>query len=806
MRASLQWMRDYVDYQGAPAELAERLTMAGVPVEEIEVMGENIQNVVTGKILSVEKHPDADKLVVCQVDVGDETLQICTGASNVKAGQVVPVAKPGAHLPGGIKIKKSKLRGVPSHGMLCSAQELELPEDYLRPEDKEGIYILPEDTPIGKDWHEFFGMNDTIFEFELTPNRADCFSMVGLAREFAALFSAWLHLPQVTVRESEKIASEMAAVEIAAPQHCERFTARVLHDVQVGESPQWLKERLHTAGIRSINNVVDVTNYVMHEYGLPLHAYDYETIAGHRLVARLAAEGEKVVTLDDQERILTAQDLVIADQQAAAGLAGIMGGARTEVTAGTKTVLLEAAVFNGATIRKTSRRVGLRSDASGRYERGADVTLTKTALDRAAQLLQEMGACQVAQGYLDVYPTPRQAAVIEITPAEIQQAIGVPVAEADMIRILQDLGCTVEVREGHWQVTAPEWRNDLHIKADLSEEVARVYGFERIPETLPLGRTKSGGRSALQTCAEYVKDFLVREGLAETISYSFMNGKDLDKLHFADDDVLRKAIPIINPITEELPEMRTSLLPGLLKVLQYNLARKNENVAIFEYGAVFLPQELPLQELPHEAAVLAGILYGQDGSPAWPNQVREYDFFDLKGLLELLLSQLGISNYEVAAGQHEVYHPGKSAEFRVDGKTLVRLGELHPFAQDAYRFKKSVWLFEVDMELLAELADFSYHYQAFGNFPAITRDLALLVPENVTHEVLVSTMQKAGGRLLKDIQLFDLYRGEPVPQGMTSMAFSLVFREDSRTLTDAEVEESIQKIMKALADIQCTLR
>lgn len=807
MRVSLKWMRDYVNFDGEPQELADTLTMAGIPVEEVHILGEGIENVVTGKLLSVEAHPNADKLVVCSVDVGeDEPLQICTGADNVKAGQVVPVAKPNSSLPGGVTIKKSKLRGVPSDGMLCSAKELGMNLDLLTTEEKEGILIMADDTPVGNDIHEFLGLDDVIFEFELTPNRPDCFSMIGLAREFSALFDAPLKLPKIHVDESGKPAQEDASVKIEATDLCNRFTARLFRDVKIGKSPKWLVERLRTAGIRSINNVVDVTNYVMHEYGLPLHAYDYDTLAEHTLICRRAETGEKVVTLDGNERDVGPEQLVIADANQAAGLAGIMGGLRTEVTQNTTTILLEAAIFNGACIRRTSRKVGLRSEASARYERGADPELTKVALDRAAQLLQSMGACTVAPGYLDEYVKPREIHTVNVTAERLNRSIGIDISEEEIQKILEKLYFEVEKSNGELIIKAPKWRADIVGIADIEEEVARIYGYDNIPNTLPIGRARSGAMSDLQKCAEQIRNILESTGFAETISFSFMDTKELDKLNFEKDDSAYIAIPILNPITEEMPVMRTTLLPGLLQVLERNLSVKNSDVAIFEYGALFLPKELPLQELPYEKKMLAGLVHGNLGEQSWNSNLREVDFYDLKGILEEILKSFGITEYTYQRAVDSVYHPGKSAVIKVGQEDIIKFGELHPRAQENHDIHKPVYIFEIEIEKLVPYVQYEPEYEKLPKYPAVERDLAIVAPLDVAYETLYEIIRKQGGELLQEIQLFDVYEGDQVPEGFASLAFALKFRSPERTLKDSEVDERINRIVKRLKSFNCSLR
>lgn len=806
MLASLTWLRHYVTIEGDPEELAETLTMAGIPVEKVHVPGKDIKNVVTGKILSVDPHPNADKLVVCQVDVGTETLQICTGAKNVRPGQIVPVAQPSSYLPGGIHIKTSKLRGVPSFGMMCSANELGFDLSLLSGARADGIFILPNDVPVGHDIHEFLGLDDVIFEFELTPNRADCFSMVGLAREFAALFNSQLSLPTIQVNESGTAITEDAKVTLAATDLCERFSTRLLRNVKIAPSPEWLQDALRSANIRSINNVVDVTNFVMLEQGQPLHAYDYDTLAGHELICRRALQGESLVTLDDKERTLAEDQLVIADRDGAVGLAGIMGGQRTEVTDKTTTVLLEAATFNGATIRRTARKHGLRSEASGRFERGIDPDITTLALDRAAQLLQEMDACEVAPGYLDVYPEPQPTRTLTVTVEEINRAIGITLERAEIIDILKRLYFDITEQGDALLLTVPSWRGDVAELADIVEEVARLYGYDKIPNTLPLGRQTSGRQSDEHAAIETIRDILVQDGLSETVTFSFMAPQDLKALGLAESDSRYQAVSVLNPITDDFPQMRTTLVPSLLQVVKRNLAVKNENLALFEAASVYLPKELPLAELPEEKPFVTGVLCGSTGVARWPQAQHAYDFYDVKGLMETVLSRLGVTDYRWDVAKDAIYHPGKAAAALHDGKVLLSCGELHPVAQKGYGLKPTMYIFTVDIEALLPYIATIPEYQSLPKYPTLDRDLAILVPEGVTHSTLVDVMQRQGGAILESVELFDRYSGDQVPSGFVSMAYALHFRAPDRTLQDHEVDERIQRIVQRLKAFNCSLR
>ena len=806
MLASLTWLRHYVTIEGDPEELAETLTMAGIPVEKVHVPGKDIKNVVTGKILSVDPHPNADKLVVCQVDVGTETLQICTGAKNVRPGQIVPVAQPNSYLPGSIHIKTSKLRGVPSFGMMCSANELGFDLSLLSGARADGIFILPNDVPVGHDIHEFLGLDDVIFEFELTPNRADCFSMVGLAREFAALFNSQLSLPTIQVNESGTAITEDAKVTLAATDLCERFSTRLLRNVKIAPSPEWLQDALRSANIRSINNVVDVTNFVMLEQGQPLHAYNYDTLAGHELICRRALQGESLVTLDDKERTLAEDQLVIADRDGAVGLAGIMGGQRTEVTDQTTTVLLEAATFNGATIRRTARKHGLRSEASGRFERGIDPDITTLALDRAAQLLQEMGACEVAPGYLDVYPEPQPTRTLTVTVEEINRAIGITLERAEIIDILKRLYFDITEQGEALLLTVPSWRGDVAELADIVEEVARLYGYDKIPNTLPLGRQTSGRQSDEHAAIETIRDILVQAGLSETVTFSFMAPQDLKALGLAESDSRYQAVSVLNPITDDFPQMRTTLVPSLLQAVKRNLAVKNENLALFEAASVYLPKNLPLTELPQEKPFVTGVLCGSTGAARWPQAQQAYDFYDVKGLMETVLSRLGVTDYRWDVAEDAIYHPGKAAAALRDGKVLLSCGELHPVAQKGYSLKPTIYLFTVDIEALLPYIVTIPEYQSLPKYPTLDRDLAILVPEGVTHSTLVDVMQRQGGAILESVELFDRYSGDQVPSGFVSMAYALHFRAPDRTLQDHEVDERIQRIIQRLKAFNCSLR
>lgn len=822
MNVSLKWLSTLVDIKGMdPDDMAETLTVDGIPVEHVIRPGSGIKGVVTGKILSVEKHPDADRLLVCQLDVGEEEpVQIVTSASNVKVGQIVPCALHGAHVPaahdnkapgglrfGDIKIKAGKLRGVKSAGMMCSLGELGMDDNLFPSLNKEGILILPENTPVGEDIHKLYDLDDVVYEMELTANRADCFSMIGMALETGAIFRKKVSLPEIAGKEEGAPIEGRASVHIENPKFCKRFCGRLLENVKIGRSPEWIENRLRSNGIRPINNVVDAANYVMLEIGQPLHTYDYDKVAGHSLTCRFAHEGETIVTLDGQKRDLTPADLVIADgDDKAACVAGVMGGLDSEVTNETKNVFLEAAVFDSASIRRTSRRLGLRSEASGRYEKGINPARSEMAINRICQLLEEEGAAATAKGMLDEYPVKAEPQVIKTTVDRINDYIGIHMPKEQMIRILEDLYFKVEEDNGTLTVTVPEFRLDLDGMPDLAEEVARVYGYKNIPITTPWSAIAKGTMSKEQDAIFRVTDALVADGLSEVVNYSFMDKKDLEKLNFPWGHKVYNAIPIMNPISEEYPDMRTTLLPGLMHTLVYNLSQKNEEVAIFESGHVYQPKELPLTELPYEYELFSGLLCGSPEEAGYPNKGRKYDFFDVKAIMEDVLAALGVRDYDIRRSAYPVFHPGISADFVKDGKVLMSFGQIHPAVTDKWDIKKEIYGFVIFMPHILKLMDETIDYTRIPKFPASSRDLSLLVPAKFTNDEVEDIIRKAGGKHLELLRLFDLYQGEQVKEGYKSMAYNLTFRAEDRTLTDKEVDSWIDKIVKALDKEGITLR
>lgn len=810
MQVSIKWLKDYIDFTETPEQLADKLTMAGIPVENVVDPGEGLEKVVTGRIEKLEPHQNSDHLQICTMNVGlAENIIIVTGAQNVAEGQVVPVAMVGAHLPNGMKISKGKLRGVASNGMLCSAQELKLDLEKLPEEQKTGIFILPSDTPVGIPAKDVLGLNDVVLEFELTANRADCFSVFGLVREIAAITGNKPHFPEIKVNEDDNTKlNDIFSVEIADPDLCSRFSTRMLKNVKIGPSPEWMQQRLEGAGIRSINNVVDVTNFVMIELGPPMHAYDYDKITGKKLIARRAIEGEELHTLDDTSRKAKGEMLVIADSEKAAGLAGIMGGFETEITDTTTTVVLESADFYGPCIRRTARACGLSSEASGRFERGVDSETTIKALDRAAQLLQEMGACTVCEGIVDVYPNPKQANYVTFTPEQINNHLGTNIAKDVMLNIITSVGFDVTKDENdEITVKVPSWRNDVTCMADISEEIARLHGFDKIKSTLPNGVSMQGTQSAKQTFIDKVKASLSSQGLYETISFALTNEETFNKLNIPQDSPLRRAVPIMNPLSDEYPLVRTTLLSSIFDNLARNLARKNDDVALFEVGSVFFPKALPVTELPDEVVKIAGAITGRRNAQGWNQTNDMVDFYDAKGIIEELLANLRVTRYTVEAGTHYAMHPGKTALFKKGRDVIATVGEVHPAVLSAYGITKPVYIFELDATIVMKYMAKDLKYKALPKYPATSRDLAMLVDVDVNAADIEKAMTKAAGQNLTQITLFDVYTGKQVEEGKKSLAFSLTFQSNDKTLTDAEIDPAIEKIVAKLQkDFNANLR
>lgn len=800
MQVSIKWLKDYVDIDETAEQIADRLTMAGVPVERIVRADEGLEKVITARIEKITPHPDSDHLLVCQLDIGkEERIQIVTGASNVREGHIVPAAMVGAVLPGGKKIAKGKLRGVPSNGMMCSAGELAIDTEGLPDAQVNGIYIMDADTPVGIPAAEALGVDDVVLEFELTANRADCFSVVGIAREIAALTGKSLRLPTIEVGETaQESAAELVHIGIDAEELCRRFSARVLRDVKIAPAPAWMVERLRGAGIRSINNVVDVTNFVMLELGQPLHAYDYDTVAGHSLTARRACAGENLHTLDDSSRVAVGDELVIADSEKIAGLAGIMGGRASEITEGTRSVILEAASFHGATIRRTARRIGLHSESSGRFERGVDETETVRAVTRAAQLLREMGACTVAKGVVDVYPKHRIPTVLEFSARAVGERIGTNIPGDWMASALRSLGFIVEEKGIEvYRVAVPSWRADVTLMEDIAEEVARLYGYDNIASRIPTGAVQQGRTSETQDFVEFMRETLAALGMTEELSFSFTSEKTLDKIGVPPDSPLRQAIPIMNPLTDEYPLVRTTLLTSILENAARNIARKNMDLRLFDIAPVFFPKALPVTELAHETLMIAGLITGRRSPIAWDTDNASVDFYDMKGILERFLTAIGVQKYTVECGEHFAMHPGKTALFKKGRDVIATLGEIHPSVAANFGIAQSIYVFEMEVDTLLRYRKKKNTIAALPKYPASTRDLAILVDAGLTTAEIEHVIAKKGGKFFRSATLFDVYTGKQVGTGKKSMAFHLYFQSDDKTLTDEEVDAAFADILDA---------
>ena len=814
MKASLQWMNEYVplDLNRPSQELADELTQAGIPVEEVLSMDPGLKKIYTGKIVEITKHPDADKLQVCQVQClsedGEEiTKQIVTAATNVAVGQIVPVAYHKSRLADGTEIKKGKLRGVVSEGMFCSVAEFGISSDLVRPEEAQGIYIFPEGTPIGLDIKEALMLDDTVYEFELTANRADCFSMVGLSREFGIMTNQKALFPVIMVNETGESIEGKASVAIEAHDLCTRFTSRLVTNVTIEPSPLWMQNRLRNSGIRPINNVVDVTNYVMLELGQPMHAYDYDCVADHTLIARRAKAGETLTTLDGNERELNESMLIIADTKGPIGVAGVMGGLTSEVTDKTTNVLFEAAVFNGPSIRRTSKALGMRSEASGRFERGVNHKYTAYAIDRAAQLLQQIcPSCKVSVGVIDVYPEPVEQRTVTFTAEQINDYLGTSIEKDRMVDILTKLEFGITESGDTIEALVPTWRDDVTGMPDIAEEVARIVSYDNIAPTIPVAILSSGGMTPKKALTKEVTHYLAHAGLSQIITFSFMHKDGLTNMMLPEGDGRYTAIPILNPISEEFPYMRTTLVPAVIEAAKRNIAQQNKDLWLFETANVYEPKALPLTEVPHERPMACGIMMGKVTEAAWNQAQRDTDFYDVKGVVDGLLAKLGLTQYDIQPSSESYYHPGVSAHYTVNGVTIANYGELHPQVVKNFDLSGKVYMFEIDLEAVLSIIVPPFRYQSFSKFPGTSRDLAIVAPVSVTSGDIVALIKEHGGEYLESVSIFDVYEGEHIEAGYRSLAYNLQFRSMEGTLNDEDIDGAIQAIIDALATKNCKLR
>ena len=781
----MSWLSDYMDAEGiTPKEYSDRLTMTGSKVEGVENLGSEIDKVVAGRVLTCEDHPDSDHLHVCTVDAGTgEELQIVCGAPNVKAGIMVPVALHGSTLPGGVKIKKGKLRGVVSNGMICSHDELGISEGLLGYEPEYGILILPDDIKPGTDIKDVFGLNENVVEFEITSNRPDCFSIIGLARESALTFGREFSVPKPEFKEADDNIADHLSVEVLDKDKCLRYCARMVKNVKIGPSPAWMRERLHACGVRSINNIVDITNYVLLEYGQPMHAFDLRDLEDNKIIVRRAADGEVIKTLDEQDRTLTNDDLVIADGKRAVAIAGVMGGFNSEVKDDTATVIFESATFDAASVRLTAQRVGLRTEASSRYEKGLDHNNTVPAVERACQLVEQLGCGEVCSGMLDVVGNVKERITIPFRPDKINKFLGTDIDESEMLRYFKALGIEVD----NMTLIPPTFRPDLEGEADIAEEVARFHGYDKIPTTLLSGEATCGGKTPEQKLSDRISELLCAHGMNEIYTMTFISPSNFDKIGLPADSPLRNTVKIKNPLGEDTSVMRTSTIPSMLDILSRNYNYRNASARLFELGKIFLPVEG--EKLPDEPVVVTLGMYG-DGE----------DFFTLKGTVEELLGQLHINNASfTAVKDNPTYHPGRAAKVTANGTELGIIGQIHPSVSKKYGIDVPCYAAELLFNALRSAIDYDIKYSPLPKFPAVTRDLAMLVDRETPVAEIEAVIRKSAGKLLEDIKLFDVYEGAQIPEGKKSVAYSAVFRAADRSLTGEEVQEVFDKVLKNLA-------
>lgn len=805
MNTALSWIKAYVpDLEVTPQEYTDAMTLSGSKVEGYECLDKNLEKIVVGQIKKIERHPDADKLIICQVDIGTEMIQIVTGAPNVQEGDKVPVVLDGGKVAGGhdggplpeegIRIKKGKLRGIESNGMMCSIEELGSSRDMYPDAPELGIYILPEDTPVGADAIDILGLHDVVFEYEITSNRVDCYSVVGLAREAAATFRKKFCPPEIKVTGNHEDIHDYLQVEVKNPDLCPRYCARMVKNIKLAPSPEWMQRRLAASGIRPINNLVDITNYIMEEYGQPMHAFDYDQLAGHKIVVKTARDGDEFQTLDGQVRRLDHDILMINDAEKEVGIAGIMGGENSKITDDVKTMVFEGACFDGTNIRLSAKRLGLRTDASGKYEKGLDPNNAELAINRACQLVEELGAGEVVGGIIDVYPVKREEKRVKFDADKINRLLGTDIEAAQMKEYFQMLDLGFD--EGTQEVVVPTFRQDLECLADLAEEVARFYGYDNIPTTLPTGEATTGRLPfdlRIEAVAREVAEF---SGFSQSMSYSFESPKVFDKLMLAQDSPLRNAITIQNPLGEDFSIMRTTPLNGLLTSLSTNYNRRNKDVRLYEIANIYLPKTLPLTELPDERKQLALGMYG------------EGDFFTMKGVVEELFDKLGMTrkvHYDPEADRPYL-HPGRKADIIYDGVTVGYLGELHPETADNYKLGERTCIAVLDLPHVISFADFDRKYTGIAKYPAVTRDLSMVVPGKILVGAIEDMIAQRGGKILEGYKLFDIYEGSQILAGHKSVAYSITFRAKDHTLTDEEVTAAMKKILNGLQSMGIELR
>ncbi|MCM1161855.1 MAG: phenylalanine--tRNA ligase subunit beta [Roseburia sp.] len=808
MNTALSWIKAYVpELTCTDQEYTDAMTLTGTKVETFQRLDKNLDKIYVGQIEAIEKHPDADKLIICQVNIGKETLQIVTGAPNVKVGDKVPVVVDGGKVAGGhdggplpedgIIIKNGKLRGVESFGMMCSIEELGSSRDMYPEAPELGIYIFPEDAKVGADAIEELGLRDTVFEYEITSNRVDCYSVLGIAREAAVTFGKPFIPPKVEVKGNGKKIEDYVSVEVKDQELCPRYCARVCTNIKIGPSPKWMQRRLAASGIRPINNLVDITNYVMEEYGQPMHAFDLSTVAGNKIIVRRAKDGDEFQTLDGQIRKLDKDMLMICDGEKEIGIAGIMGGENSKITEQVKTVLFEAAIFHGANIRKSAKRLGLRTEASGKFEKGLDPYNAEAAINRACQLIEELGCGEVVDGMIDVKAPLKAPNRIPFKAERVNGLLGTDISEQEMLAIFERLELKVLTEEnGDKVLEIPSFRQDLEGIADIAEEVARFYGYDKIPTTLPSGKATTGKLPFKLRIEEKARDIAEYCGFSQGMCYSFESPKVFDKLLLPKEDVLRKAIVIANPLGEDFSIMRTLSLNGMLTSLATNYNRRNKDVRLYELGNIYLPKEVPLTELPDERMEFTLGMYG-DG-----------DFFTMKGVVEEFFEAVGMDKkavYDPNAGK-PFLHPGRQAEIVYDGETVGYLGEVHPEVCDNYDIGTKAYVAVLDIQSVLPFATFNRKYRGIAKYPAVKRDISMVVPKKILAGQIEAMLAQRGGKIMEHYELFDIYEGEQIKEGFKSMAYSIYFRANDRTLEEADVNSAMKKILNGLEGLGIELR
>ena len=805
MNTSLSWIKKYVpDLDVTAREYADAMTMSGTKVENFEELDRDLKDIVVGEVLTCEPHPNSDHLHICTVNVGKgEPLQIVCGAPNVAAGQKVPVVLEGGRVAGGrdgdktvggIEIKAGKLRGVESHGMICSIEELGSSHEMYPEAPEYGIYVFPEDTEVGADAIELLGLHDAIIEYEITSNRVDCYSVIGIAREAAATFGKEFHEPLIKKTGNDEKASDYVSVEVIDKDLCPRFTARVVKNVKLGPSPKWMQRALASNGIRPINNVVDITNYVMEEYGQPMHSYDYDLIAGHKIIVKRAEDGQEFTTLDGQVRKLDHDVIMINDAEKPVGIGGIMGGENSMITDSVKTVLFEAANFNGTNIRLSSKRIGLQTDASQKFDKGLDPNTAELAVNRACELMEEFGAGEVVGGIVDVYDEKWEPREVPFEPAKINALLGSSFSGDMMLDIFKKVDLQYDEKKN--VIIVPTWRQDVLRTCDLAEEVARFFGYDKIPTSLPSGAATAGKLQFDMRVLALARDVAEDCGFSQAYCYSFESRKAFDKLMIAEDDALRNAIEIANPLGEDFSIMRTTPLNGMLTSLATNYNRRNKNVRLYEHGNIYLAKSLPLTELPDERMQFTFGMYG------------EGDFFDMKGVVELLMRKLGMAKKpEYSKTELKNYmHPGRQAQIFYDGVRIGEIGEVHPLVRRNYGIGDRAYIAVLDMPAVIPFATFDRKYTGIAKYPAVTRDISMIVPHEVTAAEIEKIIAQRGGKILESYSLFDIYEGAPIMKGFKSMAYSLVFRHPDKTMEEAEITSAMNKILNGLERMNITLR